>query len=326
MTPLSSPIQYQKTWSALLAGTRILVVIPEKPDADNIGSALAIFFALRTLGKTVTLVSIGTIPHHLIFLPGNDCIVRDVARVTREPWDTMVVTDVSDPTYAGLHPLRAQCSPTPLLVQIDHHATNTFFGDVNLVEPHVASATTVVANLFRAMQVPITPDIALCLLTGLLTDTGFFSNPATDEQALATGAFLLERGADVRPLFKALVVNKDMKTLKVWGKTFERMRFCERWGLVVTVLFNDELAGAGLSSEAAEGITNFLNILSGVRAVCVLREEAPGKLKASLRTTHPGVDVARLALLFGGGGHKKAAGFSMNGKLREKNGRWEVEV
>lgn len=325
MTPLSS-IQYQKTWSALCAGTRILVVIPEKPDADNIGSALAIFFALTAMGKTVSIISLGAIPHYLHFLPGSDLISRDSERVASESWDTMVVTDVSDPTYAGILPLRARYSPSPLLVQIDHHATNTQFGDVNLVEPHVASATTVVANLFRAMQVPITPSIALCLLTGLLTDTGFFSNPATDEQALATGAFLLERGADVRPLFKALVVNKDMKTLKVWGKTFERMRFCEKWGLVVTVLFNHELEGAGLSSEAAEGIANFLNILSGVRAVCVLREETPGKLKASLRTTHPGVDVARLALLFGGGGHKKAAGFSMNGKLTERNGRWEVEV
>ncbi|MDO8582079.1 MAG: DHH family phosphoesterase [bacterium] len=321
-----SSFHYQKTWDALNRAARICVVIPVKPDGDNIGSALALFAALKAQGKTVVVVALGEIPDYFRFFPGIADVVYDVHTVTARPWDVMVVTDVSDPLYAGIGPLRDACIPRPLLVQIDHHATNTNFGDVNLVESRAASATVVVANLFRAMNVFVTPDIAICLLTGLLTDTGFFSNPATDEQALATGAFLLEHGADVRPLFKALVVNKDMKTLKVWGKTFERMRFCEKWGLVVTVLFNHELTDAGLTSESAEGIANFLNILSGVRAVCVLREETPGKLKASLRTTHPGVDVARLALLFGGGGHKKAAGFSMNGKLSEKNGRWEVEV
>lgn len=319
-------IHYQKTWDALNRAARICVVIPAKPDGDNIGSALGLFSALRAQGKTVVIVALGKIPDYFGFLPGINAVVYDVHAVTRHPWDAMVVTDVSDPLYAGIAPLRDACTPRPMLVQIDHHATNTFFGDVNCVDPHAASATVIVANLLRAMQVFVSPDIAICLLTGLLTDTGFFSNPATDEQALATGAFLLERGADVRPLFKALVVNKDMKTLKVWGKTFERMRFCEKWGLVVTVLFNHELTDAGLSSESAEGIANFLNILSGVRAVCVLREETPGKLKASLRTTHLAVDMARLALLFGGGGHKKAAGFSMDGKLTEKNGRWEVEV
>lgn len=322
----TSRIHYQKTWDALLAVERILVVIPAKPDGDNVGSALGLFAALTAQGKTVAVAALGTIPDYFRFLPGIGSVAYDVDAVASHPWDAMVVTDVSDPSYAGIAPLRDGCAPRPLLVQIDHHATNTYFGDVNLVEPNAASATVVVTNLFRAMHVFITPNIAICLLTGLLTDTGFFANPATDEQALATGAFLLEHGADVRPLFKALVVNKDMKTLKVWGKTFERMRFCEKWGLVVTVLFNHELTDAGLTSESAEGIANFLNILSGVRAVCVLREEAPGKLKASLRTTHPSVDVARLALLFGGGGHKKAAGFSMDGKLMEKNGRWEVEV
>lgn len=319
-------LQYQNTWNALSAAERICVVIPAKPDGDNVGSSLALFLVLRALGKAVAVISIGALPSVWKFIPGIDTVVHDLSRVTRESWDVMVVTDVSDPSYAGIIPLRTACTPTPLLVQIDHHATNTFFGDVNCVDPHAASATTVVTNIFRAMRVTITPDVALCLLTGLLTDTGFFANPATDEEALTTGAFLLERGADVRPLFKSLVVNKDMKTLKVWGKTFERMRFCERWGFVVTVLFHHELAEAGLTSESAEGIANFLNILSGVRAVCVLREEEPGKLKASLRTTHPSVDVSRLALLFGGGGHKKAAGFSLAGKLKDNNGRWEVEV
>ncbi len=325
---MASPslVHYQKTWDALLAVERICVVIPAKPDGDNIGSALGLFFALKAQGKTVAIVSLGKIPEYFSFLPGINAIVYDVETVTRHPWDAMVVTDVSDASYAGINPLRDACTPRPMLVQIDHHATNTYFGDVNLVEPRAASATVVVTNLLRTMHVFVSPDIALCLLTGLLTDTSFFANPATDEQALATGAFLLEHGADVRPMFKALVVNKDMKTLKVWGKTFERMRFCERCGLVVTVLFNHELTDAGLTSESAEGIANFLNILSGVRAVCVLREEAPGKLKASLRTTHSNVDVSKIALLFGGGGHKKAAGFSMNGKLSEKNGRWEVEV
>lgn len=322
----ASLFHYQKTWDALMRAERVCIVIPEKPDGDNIGSSLAIFFALRTLGKTVSITSLGIIPKYFHFLPGMSDVMHDAATITSRTWDAMVVTDVSDPSYAGIVPLRDACTPRPILVQIDHHATNTYFGDVNLVEPRAASATVVVTNLLRAAGVTITPPMALCLLTGLLTDTGFFANPATDEEALATGAFLLERGADVRPLFKSLVVNKDMKTLKVWGKTLERMRFCEKWGLVVTVLFNHELTEAGLTSEAAEGIANFLNILSGVRAVCVLREETPGKLKASLRTTHPSLDVSKIALLFGGGGHKKAAGFSMNGKLTEKDGRWEVEV
>lgn len=321
----SHAFSYHHTWNTLTRAKRVCVVIPEKPDGDNVGSALALFFALRDAGKLVDVVSLSTLPPLWDFLPETRSI-RDVSSFAGTSWDVLVVTDVSDPLYAGIIPFRGAIAPAPSLVQIDHHATNTFFGNVNLVQPEAASATIVVANLLRANGVRITPEIALCLFTGLVTDTGFFSNPATDEEALATGAFLLERGADLRPLLRAFVHNKSMAVLKIWGKTFERIRVHEPWGLVVTVLFHHELRDAGVTHEAAEGIANFLNILSGVRAVCVLREEESGKLKASLRTTHPGVDVAKIALMFGGGGHKKAAGFSMNGKLSEKDGRWEVEV
>lgn len=320
-----SSLHYQKTWDALARGERVLCVIPKEPDADNVASALALFAALRSQGKKVAVTSFGALAPLFRSFPFAEHITTTDTLHT-VAWDVVIVTDVSDRAYAGIDPFLAMLSSRPLLINIDHHATNTLFGDVNCVLAEAASATAVVAHLLRFAGIAITPDIATCLLAGLLTDTGFFVNPATNDDALALGAFLLERGARFRPLFQQFVRNKELRTLKTWGKAFERVRFHADYGLAVTVLFHHELAAPGMHPEAAEGIANFLNILSGVRAVCILREEAPGQLKASLRTTHPDVDVARLALLFGGGGHKKAAGFSMNGTLREKDGRWEVEV
>ena len=326
MTPFApSSIHYQTTWDALASAQRVLCVIPKVPDADNVASALALFAGLRAEGKTVAVTSFGPLTPLFRLFPFGEHIVPSETLSARA-WDLVIVTDVSDRAYAGIDPFFTTLPSRPLLCNIDHHATNTMFGDVNLVLPHAASATTVVAHLFRFAGITMTPDIATCLLAGLLTDTGFFVNPATNDEALSLAGFLLERGARFRLLFQQFVRNKELAVLKVWGKAFERLRFHATRGLAVTALFHHELTAPGMHPEAAEGIANFLNILSGVRAVCIVREEAPGQLKASLRTTHPDVDVARLALLFGGGGHKKAAGFSMHGKLSEKNGRWEVEM
>jgi phosphoesterase RecJ-like protein len=169
-------------------------------------------------------------------------------------------------------------------------------------------------------------EIGTCLMTGLVTDTGGFTNLATTASSIDTASDLLGKGVNLRSITKRTLQNRSVATLHLWGRALERLS-THSSGLITTGITKKDMDECGANHAAIEGVANFLNTIDtavAAKGVMVLAEPEDGLIKGSLRTTHPLIDVSKLATLLGGGGHKKAAGFSLPGHLHYADGRWQI--
>ncbi|MDO8560001.1 MAG: bifunctional oligoribonuclease/PAP phosphatase NrnA [bacterium] len=306
---------------AQLARARSVVVVGHvQPDADCLGSLTVFACYLESRGCAVTLYCATPAPVRLQFLPGV-CRLRTTAP---GPYDAVVVLDCGDLKHAHVTPEQlARWSPR-LVVNIDHHQTNTRFGDINLVQPAAASTTEILYQYFRALDVPITPKIATSLLAGIVGDTGGFHHANTSPAALNAAAELVAAGASLPELFSIAFGDKTVPALQRWGPVLSRITVHPRYQVALAVITRADLSGLPDEAAAASGMANFLNTLDGVRAVVVLVEQADGTIRGSLRARDPLLDVAKFATLCGGGGHKLAAGFSIKGRLQETPRGWQI--
>jgi phosphoesterase RecJ-like protein len=158
-----------------------------------------------------------------------------------------------------------------------------------------------------------------------MTDTGNFSNPATTESALQIGGELIRAGGNYSAILNYTYRNKTTDGLKLWGIALSRLIVKKELDLAYTVLTRADMKGLKVTDGDVEGVANFLNSLGETKIALVLKETHDGLVKGSLRTTHDDVDVSAIAASFGGGGHKKASGFSIKGRLIEKSGEWIIE-
>lgn len=303
----------------------ILLLNPEKGDGDSLGSTLAVAHHLERQGKKHTVFSHGLGKNHYAFLPRFSHIIRHADQLDLQQFDLIIGIDYADPKMTGIHDqIQALDRSRVTVIIIDHHPTNEHFGDLNIIHAESAAAAEIVFALFDHHRWPIDRDIATCLLTGILTDTGTFSHRNTTETTLAIAARLLAAGAEMHRITQSTMRNKPIATLRLWGTAFSRLQLNTQSGLVTTFITERDMQETGADEEAAGGIANFLNMLDGAKAVLVLRESGDGRVKGSFRTTGDDVDVSALAAQFGGGGHRRAAGFVIPGKIECTNGVWQI--
>ncbi|MDO8425716.1 MAG: DHH family phosphoesterase [bacterium] len=330
--------QFRSVWGRLVAARRVLLVSPRKPDGDSVGSICGLGLALRGMGRDPVLYCPDPIPAQFDGIPGAHGIMSVIASPRSNPgiaasrtprndtaFDIIVVVDSSDLSFAGIAEQLPQWKAKDgVLVVIDHHATNTMFGDVNLVL-QASSTTQIITAMLEANRIPLTPDIATALFFGLVTDTDSFTNPATSAAAAATAARLVAAGARPGPILTQVYRQKPIGAIQLWGRAFERLRVHPRWNVAMTVLLPEDFTAFGDVAEHAEGLSNFLQTVLPVRAVLVLKDRGDGTVRGSLRTTRDGVDLGMLAKYLGGGGHKKASGFGVPGRLVRTATYWRVE-
>jgi phosphoesterase RecJ-like protein len=286
---------------ALRAAGRIALVSHRDPDPDTIGSSLALGLALERMGKQVSWHCADPVPEAIRFLGSAD-------RVTQVPppsdVDLIVCLDFGDPERA-----KFALPAGPKIADIDHHATNTAFGDANFVDVTSAATGEMVGRVIDALGVDWTPDMATAALIAIMTDTGSFQFPNTDKRALERAAMLRDAGADLQSITYNVFRNKRFEALKLWGFAFSRL-VRESDGLLVwTWIENDDLAHAGALEEDLSGLVEQIARSKGMR-VALLFSGTTGPLKVSCRTSAsaPSVDAAALMAGFGGGGHVRAAG------------------
>ena len=227
----------------------------------------------------------------------------------------MIITfDAGDLRHCGIEGLLPQTPAGFTLVNIDHHATNARYGDLNLVYTDACSTCEVVYRFLASQQAALDPAISTSLLTGILTDTSSFSNSATTSPGMDAAAVLTAAGARTNEIYHHLLQNKTVEGLKLWGLALSRLKLHPTHNLATTYFFAKDLIG--VNEEAIEGVSNFLNLTcSEADTMLVLRETSDGKIRGSMRSAKR--DISKLAKLLGGGGHKKAAGFTINGKLEQ---------
>jgi phosphoesterase RecJ-like protein len=323
---ISQGVAKQKIYRQIIRANNILLVSHRQPDADAIGSLSAFGYWLDSLGKKHLKFCEDQPPVNLRWLLNYQPLVTDWQTVVANHFEVIVVLDSGDLQFAGIKDLLPQLTTDLVLINIDHHISNQYFGQLNLVDSKAASTTEIIYQLFKDWQVKISSLMASSLLAGLIYDTYNFTNPNTNRLSLLAAADLLVAGAGLTQVSNAVLKNKTLETLQVWGKALSRLTYNKKFGLATTVISQDDLPANHLAvSEITEGIANLLNNLSGVKAALVLQQQTPDTIKGSLRTNSDLIDVAKLAKILGGGGHRQAAGFKIKGRLVcDQDGYWQI--
>jgi phosphoesterase RecJ-like protein len=295
---------------ALRTHDRFVVTAHDNPDGDALGSLLATHLALESLGKDTVMVLGGESS-----LPGEYGFLRLAERgLLREaPADVedrvLVAVDCAQESRI----VASRLLDAALTIDIDHHHDNTRFGEVNLVVEDASSTGEVLADIFRELAVALTPAIAEALYTAIVTDTGRFQYSNTTPKALRLAAELVEAGADVTKVFVEVYESTPFPKLKLLARALERATELADGKIVVSELRREDFEAAGADEPYSEGIIDHLRSVDGAELVALVRELPAGAAtarKGSLRSHPKGVDVSAIARDFGGGGHKRAAGFS----------------
>lgn len=316
-------------FEAIENSEHIMLVLHQKPDGDTAGSSLGMSHYLDSIQKPHTVFCIDPLPESLEFLPGKEKVMSDEYHWSPDvaQFDLVMVFDGGDLGYVGVqHYVDAlrKSQHSFNIINIDHHATNTNYGDINLIVRNGSSTCEIVSGLLQ-WRGALNKKSSECLLTGLITDTGHFMNLATTGSSVDAAAGLLKRGVNLPDLSKRTMNNRSLATLRMWGKALERLQQTP-YGLVYTVLTQEDLVAA--NADGSEGISNFLNSLdqeTDAKVILVLTQRDENTIKGSFRTTNPQIDVSKLAQAFGGGGHKKAAGFAVKGRLVETPRGWIIQ-
>lgn len=290
---------------------RVLVITHVDPDGDAIGSLTATGQALKQMGLRVTLVCDDRVPARFRDLP----LAGDVQREPDDhiAYDLLVAVDCGDELRMG-YAYADLPDPKPFIVNIDHHVTNTRFGDIDIVNPKATSTTEILHGLFLELDIAITTDIAKSLLTGLVTDTLGFRTVGVTANTLRTAADLIDAGADLGLISMNALNLRAYSTMQVWRMGMNKMHFDD--GLIWTSINYQERQQAGYRSSSSVGLTNLLADVEEAVMAAVMMESDSGAVKVSLRCRPP-YDVSEVAVELGGGGHPLASGCTLSGPLEE---------
>lgn len=313
--------EFDKAKNLLFAAKRVVILSHKNPDADAVGSNLALKEALENMGKTVVSACVDRPPESCQFLRGASEYQQDF---NPAEFDVIITVD------CGAHKLMAFHEKKPelldrsrtTLINIDHHPSNDFFGNVNIVMPQAPATCFILFLFFTYCGLSITPTMATALLHGLYYDTGCFMHSNTTADAYRVAARLKALGGDSVRCVKEEFHTASLSKLRLWGRALSRASLNDKQA-VVTALTRQDYEEEHAVNDDISGLVNYLNHVPEAKFCVLLTEDGRGNIKASLRTQREDVDLTALTGLFGGGGHKKASGFTIPGRLVEKRS-WSV--
>lgn len=308
--------QWDAARSAIADASRIVIVTHVSPDGDAIGSMLGIANMLRGMGKTVDCAVDEGVPATFAFLPNADSVK---SKLFKGEWDVFISTDSSDEARTGECGAYARAN-SRTVINLDHHASNTLFGDIHLVQSAVSSAAEVAFNWLEQMAVELSPEIARPLLTGIVTDTiGFRTSNVTD-RTLAVVQILMRSGASLTEITELTLDNRSYQSVNLWKQALQSMELHEGGVLCVTIT-RDDFKRAGVYENGDAGLVSFLVRVEEAMIAVVIKETGEdGQINVSMRAK-PGFNVADVALELGGGGHLQASGATVSGTLADVKAR-----
>lgn len=304
----SQPQVVRRIIEQIRAHQTFCVVGHVRPDGDCIGSQLAITLALKTLGKKVTCWNEDSVPDKLKFLDP-DKIFEKPRR--GETFDCVIAADCASFERLG------KCGPVvadrKLLINIDHHQSNTRYGDINWISALEASTGELIFKLLKAASWPITPKIADCLFTAVSTDTGSFQYATTKPMTYNTAGELVKRGANLAKICDEVYQSYPMSRVKLLKHLYNKFRLTHDDQIAYLWLKKKDFTRTGADTSESEGLIDHIRDMQPVEIACVFEEMEPDVTRISLRSKNPKVNVNEIAAQFGGGGHKAAAGAKISG-------------
>lgn len=286
---------------------RFAIVTHRRPDGDTLGCAALLCLGLRQLGKTAyVLCNPETTEKYLPLLAG-------LTKAAPEQQDTLVAVDVASGNMLGE---QFSSLEGKILLRIDHHGSATSFTDFELVDPDAAACGEVIYDVLREMGTTLDVPMATALYTAVSTDTGCFRYANTTANTLRVAADCVAAGADTFSMNQAYFETNSLGRLRLQGWLVENALFLQEGKVVICALPRSKELELGLTEDDLENISGFPRSIAGVKIAATLRQEPDGKIKMSVRAV-PGCDAAAICQKFGGGGHKGAAGASMDMTMEE---------
>ena len=292
--------------------THILLASHSDPDGDAVSSLLALGLAIGKLGQKTTIYNASPIPAVYRFLPSVERIVRHIKKANT--YDVALILDCGDLPRIG--EASTTVSRIPMVINIDHHISNTGFGDIQLVDPMACSTAEIVYRLIKALDVPIDKAIATSLYTGILTDTGSFRFSSTNQAAFAISREMAELGVEPHNVARHVYGTYSLGRIKLLNLALDSIEISDNGKLSIMTVTDAMFEETGTNSEDVDGMINYARRIEDVKVAALIQEQKNGKTNSdshgryhvSLRSDGS-VDVATIAGSFGGGGHSSAAGF-----------------
>lgn len=289
----------------------IVILTHESPDGDAVSSSLSVMNVLLGLGKTVNVV-IPEYPKNFDFLPGADKILQ---KGEIDNYDLAISVDCTD--LKRLVGAKEYFETAKTTIEIDHHSVNAMFADYNYVDPAAPSCCQVLIAMFEYYGVEITKDIATCILTGIITDTGGFQWGGVTPETFEFAAELIRKGAKIKEICRIALRKKSKVHCELEKLIFNRLEYFEDGKIALAYLTIEDYNNLKTEIGDDEGLVEMLRDIDGVEVAVLLKEkEGTNGFKISLRS-HETVNVSDIALLIGGGGHRGAAGGFILGTLEQ---------
>jgi phosphoesterase RecJ-like protein len=292
-------------------GRRFVICSHARPDGDAVGAMLACRLMLSQMGKHAELISADPVPQIYRGLPCAETI-RQAGRLVGG-YDAVILLECD-----GIARSRLQGLDDRFLVNIDHHASGRAFADVNWIDVDACAVAEMIYRLAKNAGVEVTPEMAACLYTGLLTDTGSFCYEGTDAHSFELARELVQCGADPAAIAREVYFSNPQSKMMLLGAALSNLR---REGRLAWLwVTHADMRRTGAAEEDCEGIVNYAIGIAGVEAAVLLRELPDGRMRLSLRSKGR-LDVAAIAAGFGGGGHLHAGGCTLEGPLESATTR-----
>lgn len=307
--------QSSEILSRIKSAEKILINCHQRPDVDSISSALSMCQALMQLGKNPEVVSPDEILPELNFLACSDKFTKvDFSKFNFGKYDLFLVLD-SASREVVMGSKTDLLPPIPIVV-IDHHVTNTRFGEINLIDGQRSATAELLYLLFLDWKIKIDKDLANSLLTGILGDTGAFEYHNTTPKTLHIAAELMEKGAQKDEILLKIFRSKQMSLLKFWGQVLDDLQVDKSGEFAWCAISHKVYKRLGEPQTARESASSlFTRMVEGTKFGIVMLEEEPGVLRASFRARSTEFDVSKIAAALGGGGHTGAAGATIRGSF-----------
>jgi len=291
---------------------RFMVTSHITPDGDSIGSTLALTLALLKMGKRAVPVIKDDIPKKYRFLPGTDLIVKD----TSESFDAVIALDCGDIERLGFEKQLKEYGP--IVINIDHHKSNDFFGDLNLVDANSSSVGEMVYRLIDG-KIDIDYDIALNLYTAIITDTGSIKYSNTTPSSLKILANLVDKGVKPDYVSRHVFERRSLASIKLLKSVLNTLEISADGKIASLLITRDMLRDSGASEEDTDGMINYAREIEGVEVAVIFKENEDSLIRVGFRSNE-WVDVSMIAAKFNGGGHPRAAGCVLKFPLQEARG------
>ncbi len=295
---------FKETWEKIKNSDNIVLIAHTNPDGDALGSSLSLYPVLKKMNKNVKVFNATTpLPMYLDFLPNFDKVTNQLPKKI----DLMISFDCGSFDRLGIDEKPA------FLINIDHHVSNTNYGDINIIDPKAASSSQVVYNLLKANKVEINKESAICLYTALVTDTGSFQYESVNDKVFEFAADMVRCGVEPDYVAKMLFQRDRLSRLRLLSKAFETIELCCDGKVAFVEVTKEMMEITGAIKEDTDTIVNMVRAIATVEIACLLREEDEG-IKISLRSKNY-ADVSKIAVKYGGGGHIRAAGATLKNEF-----------